>query len=376
MKRHIVIGSLFGDEGKGVAVQWLCKKSLAEGHRPLVVRFTGGPQAAHTVCTELNGTEQTHVFASFGSGTLLGVPTIYRSSSLIDPICMKNEWEVLDAKQSPCPIIDVRRAPIITPYDVEANRNDSQNRSDGTCGKGVYMAWKRTHSGVCFTINDHPETILNHVSAYYGVERYLPYDEMFVEAFDFLREKSVSLEEEAFDDLIFESTQGLLLDAERGFLPHVTATSTGLNALEDADIEESDVYFVVRTYLTRHGNGYEPKTMDGYELDDVENETNVLNEFQGRFKTGVFDFDLLNEAFARHDIASYRNCRIHMAVTHLDVVLQNGAMNYLQNGDLYQLPMSSEASYESIIRLFRKNVSLPITSIVGCDSPKGEFHQF
>ena len=38
----IVLGSLFGDEGKGNSVQWLCKKALIDGKKPLVIRFSGG----------------------------------------------------------------------------------------------------------------------------------------------------------------------------------------------------------------------------------------------------------------------------------------------------------------------------------------------
>ena len=86
MNRKIVLGSLFGDEGKGVCVNYLCKKALNEGLRPLVVRFTGGPQAAHTVAED--GIR--HIFSSFGSATLLGVPTLYRNNALIDPVCIVN----------------------------------------------------------------------------------------------------------------------------------------------------------------------------------------------------------------------------------------------------------------------------------------------
>ena len=48
-KIKIVIGSTFGDEGKGNVVQWLCQQALNEGKRVAVCRYSGGPQAAHTV---------------------------------------------------------------------------------------------------------------------------------------------------------------------------------------------------------------------------------------------------------------------------------------------------------------------------------------
>jgi adenylosuccinate synthase len=51
----IVIGSAHGDEGKGVTVQHLCKQAIGEGKKPLVIRFSGGPQAGHTI--NYNGIE-------------------------------------------------------------------------------------------------------------------------------------------------------------------------------------------------------------------------------------------------------------------------------------------------------------------------------
>lgn len=348
---------------------------MAEGRRPLVIRFTGGPQAAHTVKGNLCGRKVTHVFSSFGSGTLLGVPTLYRSSALIDPICLVSEWNVLAEKGVARPIFDVSRSPIITPYDVEANRNDAQSRSDGTCGKGVYFALRRSQSGVCYTMQDDPQQILDGVAAYYKTERYAPYDEMFVEAFDKIRKGAVHLEESDFDDLIFESTQGLLLDADLGFVPHVTATATGLNALERAELVDADVYLVSRTYLTRHGAGYQPTPMEGYDLMDEANETNVLNEFQGVFKRGIFDFDLLNEAIARHDFSSYSQCRFHWAVTHLDVVRRNGLMYYRHEGEIAHLPVLAKDAYREVAELFRAKCNVGLVNLYGCDSPEGLFEQ-
>ena len=49
MEKKIVLGSLFGDEGKGTVVQWLCKEAIADNKKCVVVRFCGGPQAGHTV---------------------------------------------------------------------------------------------------------------------------------------------------------------------------------------------------------------------------------------------------------------------------------------------------------------------------------------
>ena len=81
-KIKIVIGSTFGDEGKGNVVQWLCKQALDVGKKVAVVRYSGGPQAAHTIYC--NGIK--HICSSYGAGVLLNIPTILSSSVLIDPI--------------------------------------------------------------------------------------------------------------------------------------------------------------------------------------------------------------------------------------------------------------------------------------------------
>ena len=63
----IVVGLGWGDEGKGATVDALVAFTKADR----VVRFNGGQQAAHNVIA--NGVH--HTFASFGSGSLAGVPT-------------------------------------------------------------------------------------------------------------------------------------------------------------------------------------------------------------------------------------------------------------------------------------------------------------
>lgn len=86
---HIVLGSTFGDEGKGVTTQWLAKRAIGEGKKPCVIRFSGGPQAGHTIIND--GVK--HICSSFGSGVLLGVPTYIAGgcNTFIDPISMKIE---------------------------------------------------------------------------------------------------------------------------------------------------------------------------------------------------------------------------------------------------------------------------------------------
>lgn len=322
MEVKIVLGHTFGDEGKGVTVQWLCKKAIEEGKKPLVVRFSGGPQAAHTIFN--GGTE--HICSSFGSGVLLGVPTMYTEEVYMDPICLMNEFRTLQCKGvSPKLFRGVHR--IITPYDVLAGRNNSKVISDGTCGKGIYPTFERYKHGqwtrVSFSL-DKPEYILKCASNYHKIERIPEYDDMFKKAcLEILTE--VYSDKPSIKDynvLIFEGTQGLLLDMDCGLYPNVTPSRVGLNGLRSSVLQNAEVYIVTRTYTTRHGNGYEPKIPCPFDLSN-KYETNVTNEFQGDFKTGALEVGLLNRAYERHCIDNYvrkYNMSLNLVITHMDVI--------------------------------------------------------
>lgn len=348
MEKKIVLGALFGDEGKGVCVHTLCKKAVEEGKRPLVVRFSGGPQAAHTV--DFNGLR--HIFSSFGSGTLLNVPTLYKNTALIDPVCIVNEYNVLTFKGI-TPKFNVSVAKIITPYDVEFCRSDKKTLSDGTCGKGVYAALVRSNSEKCFSLDDNPEEILDSAVKYYNTTHCTEFDKLFLSAFETVKKLQSEIKINDYDTIIYEGTQGLLLDADLGFLPYVTATNTGLQSFSEEELSGAEVYLVMRTYLTRHGNGYTPKQIENYNLQD-ESESNVYNGFQGDFKTGVFDFDLLNSAIERHGLKKYKNVNFKIFLTHLDTIEKNGLLIYFKDNKLTKVRFESR---EQILDLFKSSSS-------------------
>lgn len=136
--------------------------------------------------------------------------------------------------------------------------------------------------------------------------------------------------------MIIEGSQGLLLDMDCGFFPHVTPSKVGLNGVPKEWLKNAEVYFVMRTYLTRHGNGYEPTKLyvDELRLED-KHETNVYNQYQGEFKVGICDFDLLNEAFTRHCIDNklrLYNMKANLVVTHFDVLEKGNAFPHILNG--------------------------------------------
>ena len=121
-----------------------------------------------------------------------------------------------------------------------------------------------------------------------------------------------------------ESAQGLLLDAERGFKPYTTPCEIFphnenelLNPFFDIEKSRVEVYLVTRTYITRHGAGYEPKQILKNHLNLDIFEANKNNKYQGDFKTGLLDFEILNKGIQRHCLDNY-NVDYNLVVTHCD----------------------------------------------------------
>ena len=104
----IVLGTFFGDEGKGQTVHNLCKY-YDNLKNTIVIRFSGGHQVGHTV----RHGELEHTFSNFGSGTLLGVPTYWSSYCTVDPITTMKELEDLNKLGVTPEIIFVKLAKFI-----------------------------------------------------------------------------------------------------------------------------------------------------------------------------------------------------------------------------------------------------------------------
>jgi len=149
-----------------------------------------------------------------------------------------------------------------------------------------------------------------------------------------------------FDTFIFEGSQGILLDQNYGFFPHVTRTNTtSQNAMElikKHDLGLPDVYYITRVYLTRHGNGPMANEGSALELINIDKETNVLNGWQGNFRKSLLDLDMIN--YALQCDANYSAlCPKHLVVTCLDQLV--GPLKVSANGHIF-----SPHSFEEVIR--------------------------
>lgn len=319
MKCQAVIGCGFGDEGKGKVVSWLCSLSS----NPLVVRFSGGHQAGHHVMLE-NGLD--HVFSNFGSGTLQGFNTYWSSYCTVDPVGILNELSVLNSKGiSPTLYIDLR-CPITTPYEKMRNKILNHDTQHGSCGVGVGQTFQREedHFSLLFEDLYYPSVLkikLEMLKQYYkytndDAEEFLSTCKELVDTAA-IRPTSGFPHVSYYDNIIFEGSQGLLLDQSIGFFPHVTRANTGLKNIVEMGFNP-EVFLVTRAYQTRHGNGPMTNEEIKHEIKRNTYEQNFDNTYQGKFRSALLDLDVLRYAINKDVNLTFSSRRL--VVTCLDLM--------------------------------------------------------
>jgi adenylosuccinate synthase len=323
IKAQVVIGLGFGDEGKGRVVSYLSSQGSPS---KLVVRFNGGHQAGHTVISE----GRRHVFSSFGSGTLQRLPTYISRFCTVYPKALLNELELL-AKMGLKPRVYIDPlAMITTPFDVDINRAD--NSGHGTCGVGFGATIERNEKFFHLYAQDllYPSALnakLIGMAAHYkpwrGIHKADHVADFIQDVDEFLQFVDIVPHTEIpYDDIIFEGAQGILLDMDFGFFPNVTrSNTTSKNAqilAEEMGVDRLDMYYVTRSYQTRHGHGFMTNEGEHKILKPNGRETNVTNDWQGKFRLGMLDVDLLSYALACEATVNNPNSENHLVVTCLD----------------------------------------------------------
>lgn len=300
-KAQIVIGLGFGDEGKGITTDFLAQQNPES----VVIRFSGGQQAAHTVMIE----DKKHIHSSFASGALRGLPSYFTEHCTIHPVFLLNERKELIEKNGNIELHIHPLAKVTTPFDVWQNRTNAKNLEHGTCGKGIGTTMKRHESPYKLFAADliAPREMLleklKGIAYYYGfmdddqLEEALHVFLNAVDQIDWKIDDYTYLN--SFENLIFEGSQGILLDMDHGVFPNVTyAHTTSKNAYGICrllKIEDIEMYYVTRIYSTRHGNGWMSNEKE-LMLKNNEEETCVFNDYQKELRFGDLDYDLLNYA--------------------------------------------------------------------------------
>lgn len=314
MTHKIVVGLGFGDEAKGATVDWLTANEDVQA----VIRFNGGPQAAHNVVTA-SGLH--HTFAQFGSGTFNGVPTHLSRFMMFNPF---NIWPERDHLMNvlglPDPLDGLTvswNALLITPYHREANRRREDARGHarhGSTGQGIgeVRYYQRDFPGDELYVGDMqvPTRLipkLRKLREYYEAQGFdmsdiMPPEELAEQYFkmkEYIQIVSDKYTEKLLDSgtCVFEGAQGVLLDELYGFNPHTTfSATTQRNARTLLDGRPAETWGLTRSYHTRHGHGPFPTEGLGIGLDDVPEMHNATGHFQGGWRVGALDMSLLRYA--------------------------------------------------------------------------------
>lgn len=334
--RAAVIGLGFGDEGKGRVTSYLCSYY----NNPLVVRYSGGHQAGHHVVDSELGVE--HTFANFGSGSLQGAPTYWSKHCTFDPIGFMNEYDVLKGKVGDIKIYIHEDCPVTTPLDRKFNQAYEKDHMHGTCGVGFGATLQREEDRIHFHFEDlfNPTILLikmELVKKYYNfmeeVVGSINMDEMLAsftlainELYELLENGTIEMVDNtgvpSHPNTIYEGSQGLLLDQDIGFFPHVTRSNVGRKRLDHFIFHYDDVWYVTRAYQTRHGEGPISNLDRTLVLQNATGETNLKNEWQGEFRRTYLDVDLLKYAL-KHDRKNVRRVQSeYLVITCLDQMLE------------------------------------------------------
>lgn len=334
MNFKVVIGANFGDEGKGQVTDFLCHQALSEGKTCLVVLSNGGAQRGHTVNTPEG---KSHVFHHFGSGSFLGVDTLFPHTYILNPMTFYQEHrELLVQGIRAFPYCN-KQCRWSTPWDMMVNQIIEWWRGEnrhGSCGMGIWETIERYRSCVDMPIHsfaslpyEDQKARLKKLRDTYFVRRLQGYGiggvpkdwqniffsealvDNFVQDVLYLASNTRPVERDnaifgLYNTVIFENGQGLLLDGNNGvYGDHTTPSSTGqgaasslllyapsnLNSIE-YQVADFELCFVSRTYMTRHGAGeFFTETNKDNILPGIEDDTNKYNEFQGEFRYGHLD---------------------------------------------------------------------------------------
>ena len=288
MANAVIVGTQWGDEGKGKIVDLLAENA------DLVVRFQGGNNAGHTMVVK----GEKFISHLVPSGILQGKTCILGNGMVVDPEVLIEELDYLkkhgiDTGPEKIKISD--KAHLIMPYHKAVDNAREQFKGDkkiGTTGRGIGPSYedKATRRGIRFvdlidpeTFQEKVETILDEKNFY--LENYLSADTLDSGAIiDQYRAYAQRLEPyvanvsiiinqiiKANKQILFEGAQGTHLDIDHGTYPFVTSSSTlAGNACCGAGVgpkDITDVIGIVKAYTTRVGQGPFPAEL----FDDIGN---------------------------------------------------------------------------------------------------------
>jgi len=335
MANVAVIGSQWGDEGKGKIVDWLSEKA------DLVVRFQGGHNAGHTLV--INGTE--YKLSLLPSGIVRpGKKSIIGNGVVIDPAALLKEMDTLigqGVEITPDNLMISLSAPIILPVHQLVDHAREAGRGDGkigTTGRGIGPAYedKVARRGIRMAdlldmaaLRDKIKALLAHHNVWLAAagETTMEVDgvvasleEMRARILPFLGEVWASLDDAKRQGrrILFEGAQGVMLDIDHGTYPFVTSSNTVPGqAATGSGIGPGAVNYVLgitKAYTTRVGSGPFPTEDFGEDGETLGQRGREFGTVTGRKRRcGWFDAVMVRQAGKMAGIDG-------MALTKLDVL--------------------------------------------------------
>lgn len=335
MANIVIVGTQWGDEGKGKIVDLLAEKA------DLVIRFQGGNNAGHTMV--VNGEQ--FISHLVPSGILQGKTCLIGNGLVVDPEVLLDEIDYLCSKGVPCSPENLKiseRAQVIMPYhkliDIAREKKRGKDKI-GTTGRGIGPAYedKATRRGFRFIdlmdphdfkeklaailpeINFYLEQFLGEqpieadaiISAYAAfAERLTPY----VANVSVVIDKAVK----GGRQVLFEGAQGTHLDIDHGTYPFVTSSNTvSGNACCGSGVGPgtiSGVLGIVKAYTTRVGAGPFPSELFDDIGDYLQSKGAEFGATTGRRRRcGWLDTVILNNAVRLNGLTG-------IAITKLDVL--------------------------------------------------------
>ncbi len=326
MKRcFVIIDMFFGDSGKGATTDALCHKIKVDG----VCKASGGSQCSHRVVLS-DG--RSHRFAQFGSSSFTGVPTYLGPNFIINVKAILNEADHLNASGIGKPFDLLSVSPdclVSTPYHQWINQIKELARGDtrhGSCGHGIgetrsywlkhgqdaiYAIDLRRYAELGMKLELLRQRLLPEVyeagqypQCHELIERFLAVGpgEMTEDLIDDSRYMRLqSWGEQEWQAVVFEGSQGILLDESFGFPPYHTWSSTtdrhAREMLAEVGCDDITTIGCIRAFTTRHGAGPLP-TYASELTRNLTDPGNPSNDWQGSLRVGWFDFPLYRYALA------------------------------------------------------------------------------
>ena len=335
MPNVVIIGTQWGDEGKGKVVDLLAE------HADIVVRFQGGNNAGHTMVVQ----GKQFISHLVPSGILQGKTCYLGNGMVIDPGVLLEELDYLSEhgiSVGPDRIRISEKAHVIMPYHKSLDHAREIKKGDnkiGTTGRGIGPCYedKASRRGIRFIelinstiFSERVKSILEEKN--FTLEQYLSaaslksdeiidsYAAYAARLAPYVGNISVELHRSlrTGKQILFEGAQGTHLDIDHGTYPFVTSSNTlSGNACCGAGIGPKEIHHVigiVKAYTTRVGRGPFPSELFDDIGDTIQEKGAEFGATTGRRRRcGWLDTVILNNAVRLNGLTG-------LAVTKLDVL--------------------------------------------------------